>query len=149
MTTEQACSPCARLGLALLLARCARGLDEAVESRLAPLGLRTRALGLACLARAGGGATQRSLGRSLNVDRTSMVALVDDLEKRGLVERRASPEDRRCHRIGLSAEGERVLRRAERASAEAEDEFLAPLARAERVQLRRLLVKLVVRLEAS
>jgi DNA-binding MarR family transcriptional regulator len=60
-----------------------------------------------------------------------MVALVDTLESRGLVERSRSPRDRRKNIVALTAEGRGCLRQAERAREDAERRFLAPLGPAE------------------
>lgn len=45
------------------------------------------------------------LAGRLGVDRTTMVALIDGLERKGLVERRRSARDRRRNVVLLTAEG--------------------------------------------
>jgi DNA-binding MarR family transcriptional regulator len=56
-----------------------------------------------------------------------MVALVDELERAGLVERRRHPRDRRKNTVALTDRGADTLRAAERAVEDAERRFLATL----------------------
>jgi DNA-binding MarR family transcriptional regulator len=68
-----------------------------------------------------------------------MVALVDELERRGLLQRRPSPVDRRAHALVLTPEGRRLLGKLMQMSAAHEAQLCAGLSQAER---RRLLVLL-------
>lgn len=79
----------------------------------------------------------------LSVDRTTMVGLLDELERKGLVDRRQDPTDRRRNTVALTAEGRATLAGASRATDEAEAAFLASLAIDERAQLRSILQRLV------
>ncbi|MEV7981873.1 MarR family transcriptional regulator [Streptomyces sp. NPDC086519] len=63
------------------------------------------------------------------VDRTTTVALLDGLERRGLVERRRGPRDRRRDIVELTDAGRRRRGRAEEARPATERRFLAPAAR--------------------
>jgi len=56
------------------------------------------------------GISQTELGRQLLTHRSNVTGLVDRLEKRGLVERRAAPQDRRVYRVLLTSAGEKLLR---------------------------------------
>ena len=56
-----------------------------------------------------GGFTQAGLSRSLIMHRSNITGLVDRLEKRGLVRRKDSPEDRRAYRVVLTAAGKRLM----------------------------------------
>ena len=84
---------------------------------------------------------QQAAGR-LGVDRTTMVGLLDGLEAKGLVARRADAGDRRRNVLELTADGQKTLARAVRASDEAERQLLAELDDAESAQLRALLTRL-------
>jgi DNA-binding MarR family transcriptional regulator len=86
--------------------------------------------------------SQQEIARRLDVDRTSMVALVDELERKGLAERRSATGDRRKNVLALTAAGQDTVREATMAS-NAEREFLARLSEAEAAALRQLLQTVV------
>jgi DNA-binding MarR family transcriptional regulator len=59
-------------------------------------------------------AKQTELARAVRLDRSSMVSVLDNLERRGLVERRAVAGDRRSNALALTDAGKALLRRARR-----------------------------------
>jgi len=59
---------------------------------------------LACLWELGS-ASQADLSKKTQIDRTTIVGIVDRLEEKGLVERQPHPGDRRVHRIILTISG--------------------------------------------
>jgi DNA-binding MarR family transcriptional regulator len=71
-----------------------------------------------------------------------MVAVVDHLEERGLVERRPNPSDRRARALYVTAEGKRVLGEAMQVAIEHETRLGKSLTPDERRQLVALLQKL-------
>lgn len=74
-----------------------------------------------------GPGSQQQAARRLGVDRTTMVALLDGLEAKGLVTRHPDDADRRRNVVGLTQAGHLKLAAATAASEEAERQFLAPL----------------------
>jgi DNA-binding MarR family transcriptional regulator len=74
-----------------------------------------------------------------------MVALVDELERQGLLERRPSPADRRAHALYLSGDGRRLLDRLMQVSADHEAQLCAGLTQAERHRLIDLLSRLAAK----
>jgi DNA-binding MarR family transcriptional regulator len=82
---------------------------------------------------------QHQAASRLGVDRTTMVELLDELEKKGLVQRRPDPADRRRKLVYLTGEGESAVKEGGRAAREAERAFLVALTPAEADQLRVLL----------
>src|SRR5580765_3473921 len=83
----------------------------------------------------GGHETQGAIADVLGYDRGQLVGMLDDLEERGLIERRRDPNDRRRHLVQMTAEGKKTLRRLRALARELEDDFLELLTDAEREQL--------------
>lgn len=88
------------------------------------------------------GRSQQSLAAVLGVLPSKVVALVDDLEYRGLIERRRNPRDRRLHALHLTEAGRTTTARLRQVAETHEAEVLAPLDADEREQLGRLLSRL-------
>lgn len=122
-----------------LLDHLARLTRARSESALTPLGLRPRHLVTLTVLRDHGAGTQQALASSLQIDRTNLVGLLNELETAGLVARRRSAEDRRRHIVELTDAGAERLAEAECALAAAEDEVLGALDAKERETLYRLL----------
>jgi len=66
------------------------------------------------------GMTQNALARAAHLDRSTVVTVIDNLEKRNLVERRAAIPDRRANALMLTASGTRLLKRLKALVAEHE-----------------------------
>jgi DNA-binding MarR family transcriptional regulator len=90
-----------------------------------------------------GPTSQADLSRRTMIDRSDMVATVNELTEQGLVERAPDPSDRRRNIITITPAGRRQLRKLDRLLADAQDEFLAPLSARERTQLVGLLTRIV------
>jgi DNA-binding MarR family transcriptional regulator len=116
---------------------------------LAPLNLAPPQFGLLNVLQASEPMSQHELGKSLGIDPSTMVALIDELESRGFVERRRRPEDRRAHSVHLTDEGRAVLARGRRVAARMQEKLLARLDPAEREELTRLLGKVVDELDEA
>jgi DNA-binding MarR family transcriptional regulator len=109
---------------------------------LKPLGIGPREFLLLRFVAASAGQSQQALAERLEVPPSRMVALVDDLEDRGLVERRPDREDRRVRGLHLTKQGQVVLRRAGKVAVEYEAKLCSALAEEEREQLIDLLQKI-------
>ena len=131
-----------RRSLAFTLGRVAHGVRECIERSLEPLGIRGPHLFILTVMRAEGPMSQAALTKRLWIDRTTMVHIIDDLERLGLVERAKDPNDRRAHAVRLAPRGEEVLAQAGRRAQAGEAEFLTALSPEEQEQLRSLLSRL-------
>jgi DNA-binding MarR family transcriptional regulator len=107
--------------------------------RLARLDLHPRHFGILSHLAASEGRSQQALSIALGIHRSAVVALVDDLEHRGLAERRRDPVDRRAYTLYLTPRGREVLADLERVAEEHEAELLTDLEASERSQLISLL----------
>jgi DNA-binding MarR family transcriptional regulator len=111
------------------------------ESALQAAGLRPRHLLVLTVLRELGESSQADLAGTLQLDRTNLVGLLNELENEALIERRRSPEDRRRHSVVLTATGRERLARAEFTLAAAEDLVLGALTSKQRETLYELLHK--------
>ncbi len=126
----------------VLLNRSAQKVRDAVEGRMSGSGLKSKHVS-ALILLDHAPATQIELGRMLWVDRTSMVALVDELEASGDVRRERHPEDRRAYSLSLTEQGRETLGHGRRIADEVEAEIFSGLSSEEREQLRALLARLI------
>ena len=126
-----------------LLSKMGTITQKRFSTRLEALELTPRMWGALNVLEAAGTITQHGLCKQTGMDPSSMVATIDDLEKKGLVERRAHPSDRRAYALHVTDAGRQTLARGREVVQDVQDELLAPLDDAEREQLRALLLRLV------
>ena len=89
-----------------------------------------------------GSMSQQQLGRHLRVDRTTMVKLVDALEKQGLACRKDHPDDRRVYLVEITEKGRDCAQRVQKEGEAMERALLAQFSEDERKTIRRALVTL-------
>ena len=87
--------------------------------------------------------TQHALGEALSLDPSNVVGLLNELEERGLIERRRDPADRRRHIVSLSPAGSNSLAANDAQFRHIEDDLLKALSPAERSFLYDLLTRAV------
>lgn len=129
--------------LGYLLKHAQLRLAELAEPLYAPLGVTGRQLALLTLFGDGAAQSQQDGAARLGVDRTTMVALVDELEARGLVRREVAPGDRRKRLVLLTPEGERVREAGAEVTRKAEALLLEPLSAEDAGRLRAALHQVV------
>jgi DNA-binding MarR family transcriptional regulator len=88
------------------------------------------------------GLTQTRLATAIGLDRSSLVPLLDKLQKRNLVAREASVKDRRSNHLFLTPEGRQLLVKADKRVKLHEQRVLASLSKTEVKQLIKLLMKI-------
>lgn len=137
-----------RLGAVLGLA--AQMAQEVANQALEPLGLTVKHFGVMTFLRPEtepdgerGSLSQQAIGERLRIDRTTMVSLIDDLERAGYVKRERNPNDRRAYSIALTAAGRRAQARAEEAVDAHALQFFGQLSERERQELHGLLTRLI------
>ncbi len=117
--------------------------DRLLTERLATAGARGYHYRVLAALEEFGPASQASLGRRTAMDRSDVVAAVNDLARLELVRRTPDAADRRRNVITITPAGLAHLQRLDGLLAEVQDELLAPLSPAERDQLTRLLGRLL------
>lgn len=85
---------------------------------------------------------QADLGRGVGLSPKDLVGILNDLQLAGLAVRAPDRNDRRKNAVSLTEEGQRLLRRCEKAAREANDVLLAPLSTAERDPLMGMLIRI-------
>jgi DNA-binding MarR family transcriptional regulator len=107
--------------LSFLLARANAIALAAGNAALSGHGLKARSYSVLSLAAGDARPSQRELAEFLRLDPSQVVSLVDDLQTRGLVERRPDPADRRAN-VVVATDAGRALATAARESARAAEE---------------------------
>jgi DNA-binding MarR family transcriptional regulator len=116
------------------------------QELLAPLGLEPREFALLRTVASSEGVMQQEIGERMRVAPSRMVAFVDALEARGLLERRPNPNDRRARALFLTPEGRELLKRAFAVAVEHERRLTSQLSAQEREQLLDLLARVGLQL---
>lgn len=116
--------------LGYLLKHAYFALEERTDAALAPFGITSRDLGVLRVIAGGEAKSQQDVAGVLGVDRTSMVALLDALERAAIVTRRPSEQDRRRNVVELTEAGRELFLQAERASLAVEQNFTSALGHA-------------------
>jgi DNA-binding MarR family transcriptional regulator len=125
-----------------LLARLGQASSRRFHKALEPEGLHPRHFGVMTMVAAQPGMSQQQLHEKTAIDPSSMVAVIDELQARGLAERRQDPDDRRARTIFLTEHGEQTLQRIRGLVADLQRDFFAALSADERRELHALLRKL-------
>src|SRR5262245_10600392 len=95
------CPECLAGNLGWLLTQAHFNLVSEVAAALEPLGVSNRGYHVLATARSGE-YTQKELAERIGLDKTTMVVTVDELEQKGLAERKPSSTDRRARVISVT-----------------------------------------------
>lgn len=126
---------------AFLLAQVGAHAAAKFAERLAPLGLTPAHAGSLRVIAASAGSSQQDVADRLGMFPSRFVALVDELQERGLVERLENLRDRRVYLLQITARGRQVLQSIGRVAHEHQDALLAALNKEERETLAALLLR--------
>ena len=127
-----------------LLKHAQMRLADLTGLALAPFGINGRQCAVLVAIDEQAPSSQQDIAQRMGVDRTTMVTLVDELEKLGLAERRPDPRDRRKNVVALTEAGRVTLQAATAAADEAERRFLSRLSDDEAAAFRKALRATVV-----
>ncbi|GLZ06609.1 MarR family transcriptional regulator [Actinomadura sp. NBRC 104412] len=145
MSTSEGPGPLVSTRLGYLLKHAHVLMSELLNKALAPYGIDGRELGVLLVLAGHEPGSQQQVAQRLGVDRTTMVALLDTLEDKGLVSRHPHANDRRRNVVELTETGKKTVRQAIEASDKAEREFLAPLSPQDAERFRDALQTVVTR----
>jgi DNA-binding MarR family transcriptional regulator len=124
-----------------LFFRLWRSSHTQTAAALGSIGLTTALFSLLNFLLARGAAIQQEIGTAIGIDPSTMVTLIDELERGGLAKRRPHPSDRRAREVVITAKGRRTVDRGRALAREVEDSILQGLEAEERKQLIKLLRK--------
>lgn len=124
---------------AFLLAQLGAHAASIFAERLAALELTPPDTGILRLLRVAAGISQQELSTKLQIHPSRLVSILDNLEKRELVERRPNPNDRRLYSLHLTNCGDEILEKIAKVARAHQESLLTALNTDERQQLTGLL----------
>jgi DNA-binding MarR family transcriptional regulator len=127
---------------AFLLSQVGSHAARKFAERLAPLRLSPPHAGILRVLRRSEGLSQQGLAETLHMHPSALVAIIDELEQRGLVKRRDNLDDRRRYELHLTDKGQVALRDIGRVGQEHNESLCAALSRREREQLTEFLQRI-------
>jgi DNA-binding MarR family transcriptional regulator len=125
--------------------RASLAVIDVFLARMAPYGLKPVDFSVLSLVAHNPGITSRQLCATLGILPPNLVGMVNQLEKRELVERHPHPRDGRAMGLHLTPGGQKLVRDAERTAAQLEAEVAGRLTPAEQRTLLRLLRKVYLK----
>lgn len=147
MSDEQIAGDKAHSSLAFLLSQVGIYASQRFAQRIAQADLQPPLFRILNVVDAAEGLSQHAIGEAIQVPASRMVAFVDELEQRGLLQRHPHPSDRRIRALHLTAAGRRLLVKGRKLAKEHEEEMTRGLSATERNLLTELLQKIVAEQE--
>jgi DNA-binding MarR family transcriptional regulator len=127
---------------AFLLAQVGAHAASKFAERMGALGLTPPDAGILRLLRLTAGLSQQELAAKLGIHPSRLVALLDELERKGLVERKSNPDDRRQYSLHLTEKGTKTLEEIGHVAQQHQEALCAALTLEEREKLAELLRKI-------
>lgn len=131
------------VGVAFLLSQVGAHAALGFAERLQAIALAPYHAGILRILGSNPGITQQTLSSLLGMFPSRLVLLLDELEKRSLIERRKHPTDRRRHRLALTKAGRQALTKVGQLTAQLERHLLAALHAKEKRNLFDVLTRIV------
>ena len=131
------------VGIAFLVSQVGAHAANGFAERLSVMDLKAYDAGILRLLGSNPGLTQQALSDLLGIFPSQLVALLDRLEKRKLVDRRNNPADRRSYLLYLSKQGRKALEDIGRLTVELETDFFSALSDGEKALLHQLMMRIV------
>jgi len=122
-----------------LLAQLGSYAATKFAERLEPLGFAPYHAGIFRILAQNPGVSQQDLAKTLGMHASRLVGVLDELQQRGLVERRPTERDRRLYALHLTSDGEEALRRIGEAAREHHEALMAGLSADQQKELTDLL----------
>jgi DNA-binding MarR family transcriptional regulator len=129
-------------GIGFLLVQLGTLVAGQFREQLQPLGIEPRHFGMLTRIAENEGKAQQAIGELIGLNPTQTVFLVDELEDRGMVERRRNPADRRSYGLYLTGAGSEMLARVREVARTHQGTLGSSLTEPEREQLTALLRRL-------
>ncbi|HEY1356077.1 MAG TPA: MarR family transcriptional regulator [Solirubrobacterales bacterium] len=129
--------------IAFLLSQVGVLASQRFARRIAEIGLHPPQFRVMNMVDAAEGRSQQAIAEAIGAPPSRMVAIVDELEDQGLVERRPHPSDRRVRALYLTPAGRKLLARGRKVAAEHEEELMRGFSAADRNLLAGFLRKVV------
>jgi DNA-binding MarR family transcriptional regulator len=129
-------------GPAFLLAQVGAHAASKFKEHIATIGLTPPAAGILRLLATTQGISQQDLSAKLGIHPSGLVAILDELERRELLERKPNAEDRRQYALHLTGKGSETLTKIGRIARQHQDALCASLTGEEREKLAELLRKI-------
>jgi DNA-binding MarR family transcriptional regulator len=129
--------------IAFLLSQVGILASQRFARRIAEVGLHPPQFRVMNMIDAAEGCSQQAIAEAIGAPPSRMVAIVDELEQLGLLERRPHPTDRRVHALYLTTEGRKLLSRGRKVAAEHEEELMRGFSATDRKQLAAFLRRVV------
>jgi DNA-binding MarR family transcriptional regulator len=129
--------------IAFLLSQVGILASQRFAQRIAEAGLHPPQFRVMNMVDAAEGCSQQAIAEAIGAPPSRMVAIVDELEEEGLVERRPHPGDRRVHALHLTEAGRTALTQGRKIAAEHEEELMKGFSSADRKRFAAFLRKVV------
>jgi DNA-binding MarR family transcriptional regulator len=133
--------------VAFMLTSLGYAISRRFHQALEPLGLEPGQFALLRAVAASDGESQNALAERLHISPSWMVAIIDELESRKLLERTPHARDRRVRNLHLTTDGKKLLRQAERHAQRFDHQLTDPLSETELRQLLDLLEQISASIE--